>query len=507
MNIKFAKNNLSVNQIVLQKTEKFIVVEDEIVPDIKPDILSIISTSGNVCIQKKEVQDGKIKIDGTIEGYVVYIANDEKSNIRAINTTMPFSKIIEIPEITSSMVVCEKAVIQNIECKALNERKINLKASIEVNFMVYSKEEVEYIENIEDTKNVETLSKSLNVNALVGCGDTKVYAKDTVSIESTDNLVDIMKVNVSVENIENKVSYNKILTKADGVFKIMYLTDEGRIETKQAVIPIIGFLDMQNVEEDNLCDISFELKNLEVRPNNMEEHSVYVEAEFEILGIIYKKQNINIIEDLYGRQEILNYNKKEVKIMATRESVIQKYSLKKQEKIDELGNNKIYDMQVKCVILKENVENNRITYQGNNEITFIYEKNNGMGLGTKTLAEPFEFTIESDLIKSKSSIQTSVKIIQKDAVVMSADLVDIKLEQEFCANICTEENIKVIENIKEDETRSIEKFSIVIYYAKSNDNLWKIAKRFGSTVDEITKINNLENEAKILPGEQLFIPR
>lgn len=32
-------------------------------------------------------------------------------------------------------------------------------------------------------------------------------------------------------------------------------------------------------------------------------------------------------------------------------------------------------------------------------------------------------------------------------------------------------------------------------------------KRFGSTVDEIVKINNLEDANKIMQGQQLFIPR
>ena len=50
MAIKLSKNNLCVNQIVGQKTEKIVVEGDEIVPDIKPDILSVVSTNGNICI-------------------------------------------------------------------------------------------------------------------------------------------------------------------------------------------------------------------------------------------------------------------------------------------------------------------------------------------------------------------------------------------------------------------------------------------------------------------------
>ena len=53
MAIKFSKNNLCINQIIEQKTEKFVIEGDEIVPDVKPDVLSIVSANGNACIKKR----------------------------------------------------------------------------------------------------------------------------------------------------------------------------------------------------------------------------------------------------------------------------------------------------------------------------------------------------------------------------------------------------------------------------------------------------------------------
>ena len=56
MAIKLSKNNLCINQIVGQKNEKITVEGDEIVPDVKPDVLSIVSANGNICMYKKEIQ-------------------------------------------------------------------------------------------------------------------------------------------------------------------------------------------------------------------------------------------------------------------------------------------------------------------------------------------------------------------------------------------------------------------------------------------------------------------
>ena len=46
-----------------------------------------------------------------------------------------------------------------------------------------------------------------------------------------------------------------------------------------------------------------------------------------------------------------------------------------------------------------------------------------------------------------------------------------------------------------------------MYIVKKDDTLWKIAKRFGSTVDDIVRTNGIENENMIIPGQKLYISR
>ena len=116
MAVNLSKNNLCINQIIEQKNEKITIESDEIVPDIKPDVLSIISSSGNICLHKKEVQDGKVRIEGTVYAYVVYIADDENSSMRAINANIDFSKNIEMKDLKSSMQLECTTDLTELEC-------------------------------------------------------------------------------------------------------------------------------------------------------------------------------------------------------------------------------------------------------------------------------------------------------------------------------------------------------------------------------------------------------
>ena len=74
-------------------------------------------------------------------------------------------------------------------------------------------------------------------------------------------MAEILQANCYVLNKEFKTSYNKILVKAESVVKIMYLTEENTINNVEANIPVMGFIDIPNVSEDNMCNIQYNLKN------------------------------------------------------------------------------------------------------------------------------------------------------------------------------------------------------------------------------------------------------
>ena len=126
MAIETLKESLCVNQIIGKAKENIAAEGDVIIPDIKPDILSTINTNGTVCIYKKEVLDGKIRIDGGVQVYIMYLADDENGNVRGINTVIDFTKVIDMENVNSGMNMESNINLTNIECKILNGRKVNM---------------------------------------------------------------------------------------------------------------------------------------------------------------------------------------------------------------------------------------------------------------------------------------------------------------------------------------------------------------------------------------------
>ncbi len=504
MAIETSRDNICVNHIIAQKNENIIVEGDSIIPDIKPDILNAISTSGTVCIYRKEINEGRVKLDGCIDTYVMYLADDEKNNIRSINVNLDFSKTIDIANAMPDMNLDTEVKLKNIECKVINGRKVSIKAFLEMNIKVTTNEDIDIINNVK-AKGIQMLNNNLNINSLIGRGTTKVYAKDTLVIDSIDNLAEIMKADFHISNKDVKISYNKILAKSDLNVRLMYLTEDNRISVVEGVIPVMGFIDMPDITEENVCNTKYEIKNVVIKPNNVEDHSVYVEVEIEIYCEAYKNQEINVIQDMYSPISNIMFTQKQIKIMQKKENTQSVCNIREKQIVPEISGNEIYDVSTNVEITKQTLLNDRILFEGEVILKYIFNTNNG--IDTKKTSIPFNFNVDFVGINQNSAIETNAEVGTQDFVITSDDSIDVKIDIIFNVTMSKSVDINVINDITEEENRSCNTCSLVVYYVKDGDTLWKIAKKFGSTVEEITRINGIENADKLSIGAQLFIPR
>ena len=505
MKVETEKETLCINQIIGQKNDNQVIEEDFVVPDIKPDILNVINTSGTVCVYKKEVMDEKIKIDGSINTYIIYFADSQENQTRSINVNLDFSHTIDFENLKAGMMVETKITIKQIEAKVLNGRKINIRAILDINITAYSNEKIELMNEVNNIKDVQLLRKDININSLLGTGNTKVYAKDTIIIDNIDELAEIMKVNIDIKNQESKISYNKVLIKADAYAKIMYLTTDNRICSKTSTIPIMGFIDMPDVSDDNICDVNYEIKNVLIKQNSIEEHSIYVEVEIEACCSSYTTKNLGLIEDLYSIGTNLTYKQNIIKTMSQKKCIKDICPIREKQIIEELHNNKIYDVDVKVNILNQNIMEDRIIFEGEVETVFIYGNENS-GLNCKNVTIPLNYNMGCPGVNRDSKIEVSTEVSSQDFIVMPDESIDVKIDIGFSVNTFKNEKINLIEQIEVEENRDTPTYSIIIYFTKPGDTLWQIAKKFRSRVDAIAKLNNIEDENKIGIGEQLFIP-
>ncbi len=502
------KESLCINQIVEEKEKTVNIEGDMIIPDVKPDILSSVNTSGNVCIYKKEILDGKIRIDGSININVIYLPEnqDERNGIRGLTTSLDFTEIVDLEKARVGMNSKEDIQIQDIECKVLNGRKINLKVCLKIKTVVYSNENISIIKEVNNMENLQKLSSNIKINSLIGEGSTKIFAKDTINIDNIDNLVEILKTDVQITNKDMKISYNKVLAKADLDVKMLYLTEDDRIGRVNGKIPIMGFIDIPNIADENICDLNYYIKNLIVKSNSIEEHSVYIEAQIVIDCFAYETKEIDVIKDLYSPCENIVINKKTIRAMMEKEKLKDVCMVNEQVQIPEMTNNRLYDVEIIPRITTQTELGNQILYEGEIGLNFIYEGDSQLTLNTRKENIKFSFKTSINDTKMSRNIQTDIEIKDSNFIVQNGNI-ECKLQLEFNIDIANNTNIDIIDTVDIEEDKKQRSYSMVIYFVKKGDTLWNIAKKFKSTVEDIVRVNKIEDPNVIMEGMQLFIPK
>ena len=426
MAIETTKENLSINKLVCEKKEMIFVEGDMIVPDSKPDILNTVNTSGTVCVYKKEMVEGKVKIDGNINTYIMYIADDANDNIRGLNTNLDFSQTINVDNCDENMILETEVNKKSIECKVLNGRKISIRVGLEINLKIYSNEEIQVINKIDGQDDIQVLEKSIQVNSQVGRGNTKENIKDTITIDNADELAEILQSDISLVDKEVKISYNKVLAKAEANIKIMYLTEDNEIKSIEKRIPVVGFIDIQNVSEENVCDVNYEIKNLILKPNSVDEHSIHIELEVEIICMAYENKKINLIEDMYSPCEDIKFDQRKIKTMSQKDNRLEVCKISNNIKVDELNSGRLIDVCVSPIINNKNKKESNINYEGKIGLKFIYVTNDS--INSKIVNLPLEYTIDNINDAENMNVSEQIDIKSKDFIVQSGGNVDCNIE-------------------------------------------------------------------------------
>ncbi len=507
MSLEVIQDNLCVNRLIERKKKEVTLENSIIVPDVKPDIVKAIDLSGNVCIYKKELINGKVKIDGTIDSNIIYLVDSGDEIIRGVNSNLDFSEFIEIDSDVSDADIDANVILKNMECDVLNGRKVNLKATVEINVRLYSNDGISILKDIKGVSGIQKLNKIVQLNSMVGKNSTKAVAKENIVLNPEEKIVEILKKEVRIVNKDFKISYNKVVAKSEVNVRILYLTEDGKINFVEKVLPIMGFIDMENITENNICDVKYSMKNILVKLNNNDENSIYLEIEVEISCFAYETKDIELIQDVYTPFSNILYKQKTIKAMVGLQNINDIYKIKEQVVEPEISNSRIYNVSTRTNINNIKIVGNKAIYEGEAIVSILYESSEIVRIDKKEFRFPINYEVNILDGMKEENLDILIDVEKYDVNAQSNSNIQINVELNINTKMFKTVELNIIDNLEEKELENNDEYSIIIYFVKDGDTLWKIAKKYRSTVENIKKINNIEDEDKLSINQKLFIPR
>jgi len=434
------------------------------------------------------------------------MADSAESDVpRGLNASLDFSENIECPRATSNMNLNLNTVVKDTECRVLNGRKISLKVTVEVSYEVYENIQTDIVNNIEDDYNIQFLKRNVAVNSLLGEGLEQVNVKENIVLDDNEKAWEILSANITMINKDIKLSYNKILAKADVNVNIVYLNEENSVKVSNNLIPVTCFIDIDNLEETAECDTRYLIQNIDIKPN--EDNTIFVEMDLQVEATAYANREIELIDDLYSPTVEIQFNCMPISINQSVLNINQEFLIKDTVRMKEFEDATIYNIIPTILIENEVISNDKLIITGMAKVDVVFCDNNTGRVNATVVNIPYEFSHNVPNIRNNSTVNTQIEIVDADCILMPNGDVDITIKTLFGVNIMNNTPINLLDEVNVLEEIN-NKYSMIIYRVKKGDSLWEIAKRFNSTIEAIVEMNELTDyEANLTIGEQIYIPK
>ena len=226
----------------------------------------------------------------------------------------------------------------------------------------------------------------------------------------------------------------------------------------------------------------------------------------------YKDRSLDVVEDAYDSQSIVDMEKDKLNIMKFVGSGKGDISLS--EKTDFQAGNLEETLFVSGEVIAAGgqIENGRFLVEGILVSEILYISSDESGIRSFSAEIPFRGMVEV------SELQPGMAV-NADFVVRSVSAEKINNRQaEISADIAV--TVKGWENNSVEYVKSADFYEgaanaddniarLIMYIARGNDRLWDIGKRFRTSIDEVKRINGMEESltADFVPGsgEKLLI--
>ena len=154
--------------------------------------------------------------------------------------------------------------------------------------------------------------------------------------------------------------------------------------------------------------------------------------------------------------------------------------------------------RIKSVNLEN--ENNTSLLSGIIDVTVIYSVPSTGKINSVSLDMPMEH-----MLSEKIQTLENIKIETIDVTSSGNEKYDIKLTLNIQGHENKRGEISILRDLVEQETPLQKNSGLTIYFVKPGDTLWKIAKRFHTTIEHIVEMNNIANPDIINLGSTLVI--
>lgn len=513
--MELVKDIIVVSSAAAREKGQLILEGEMIVPERGADMDSVLSASAQLRIEPGELADNRLSYKGSLDIDVLYLSKGEDKRLCSMSTEVPVNDYMQLDGVKSGMTARLDCRIANMDYRPVNDRKLGYKISGDIIASVTDKVEVQMVTDIEDEGCMQRKDK-------ISYTHTANTFRDTIKIDeqlgisaSRPSVNEVVALEPHLMNVESRCIDGGISISGDVICTFIYLGEDSKLpELYEFELPFSGTIEVSGAMQGMDCNAAVVIESCvyDILANdNGENRIVDLEIKLGVSGDVRSERTVDILEDAYSLANELKLDAVEVCFEHEVSHTKGQYPIKETVTLEEDDPDMLRILRASGVPYIDSVEvgNGKVDIEGVIDVDILYVTGDDLSpMYCAHSSVPFNQSIEARGASEDMQADVRADISHIGVNMLSDREAEIRLALNT-DTVVTEyiklPIIKDIEVLPPDLNRLDNIASITIYTVQKGDTLWKLAKRFNTTVDELVAANDIENPDLIYPGDRLII--
>ncbi|SJZ74760.1 DUF3794 and LysM peptidoglycan-binding domain-containing protein [Selenihalanaerobacter shriftii] len=523
MAINFKEETVRVEYVIGEDTVRESVTEELVVPDPKPDIERVLEVTAEANEVDTLIEDGGVDLTGEIEVGVLYVADIEdpeepQQPVHFFEGIITFDNFVDIPGSEAGMHVITDVRVIRTSYDLIDERTVRVTVTIKKFVKVVEFRQVTVITEVLGLEDGIVEEELLRLNDVVGENTVKSVVKGEIDVPPQKPPIErVLRAQAEVEdNPEVTITEDAVIVEGDIDVGVVYVGDTA--EGDQPVHFVEGAIDFSKVIDipgamvDDMSAFA-DVTVKRVTAEAIDEDTLKVEVVLEVFVKVTEPVQVTVVVDVESdRVEV------ERELLRV-EEVIGENTMS--ETITDNINipptkpdvEQVLEANAMVLDIDSTVEEGGVMVEGEIEGTALYVADLE---DPDAPQQPVHFV--EDIIDFDNFVQVTgaedgmnayanVSIKRVRSSLLNQRTIELVIALRKFVKVVQFRQLEIVTDLVVVSPVTECPPSYVVYVVQPGDTLYKIAKRYNTTVDAIVEANDIPNPDQIDVGQKLCIPK
>lgn len=511
--MELSKDFVYVKKNISRNSSHFNITNDIAIPQFKSTVKKILKCYHDTLVRDISSENNKVTISGLINYNIIYFSNNY--SLDSITYSSKFSHELSLPNISDNSILNASVTLESSEYELLGDHRILLKHVATLILDHHQRIKIDILSDMQSDNDIQLLKNNITIPNYLGHVNEKLFFKEDIELDHQNpSIYQILHSDNYIKKISHKIVDEKVLVSALFSCNILYLTDNINSpiasftfeKNLSQIVNIPQLTDTANID----CTIELSDFGLNILENSDGEQNIIdCEAIFDVNVYASSPKTIPNIQDAYAFSSDIQLEKETVSLLDVHQVINENFYLKNTLPLNSNSSNiSVHNVSTRILFSEYKILNNELIVEGIIAVSaFIFDDSDQEKFKVLEQEYPFKHALD---YKCNPDLELYTYWLSTENIDFNINIennLEFKLNIFICTKILCSQTVTLTTDMSItpiDPSSRSDKPTLIIYFTKSDDTLWSIAKKYSTTVDSIKNTNGLTCDS-LSPNQQIII--